>query len=315
MANLSFDGQVAVVTGAGGGLGRCYALEIARLGGAVVVNDLGGSVSGQGGATSHHFADTVVEEIRAAGGRAVASYNDVATAEGGKRIIEAALDNFGRIDAVVANAGNFRMGAVEDTTLDDFMALHAVHVGGSWNVARAAWPHLRAQAYGRIVFTTSSAAMFGNALLPAYGAAKGGVMGLMHALAEAGKPHGILCNAVMPNALSRMTSDIKPGDLGDNPWGRGMARYYDPRYTQGLVAFLASRECTRHHTIFSALGGRIGRTFVGVTDGVIDDALTDPDVVAARLPDIVDAGRGFDVPTDVMDEFRIVAGQRVAAAH
>lgn len=310
MNKVSFDGQAVVVTGAGGGLGRAYALEIARLGGAVVVNDLGGSISGSGRETSRHFADMVAEEIRLSGGQALANYDDIATLEGGQRAIDAALETFGRIDAVIANAGNFRMGSFDEMTLEDLDALHRVHVGGSWNVAKAAWPHMKSAGYGRIVFTTSSAAMFGNGWLTAYGAAKGGVMGLMHALAESGKPLGILCNAVMPNALSRMTADIQPGDIGDNPWIMEMAQYSDPKWTRGLVAFLASSACTVHHNIFSALGGRIGRTFVGVSDGVIDDTLIDPDAVAENLQAILDLDRGFSVPADVMDEFRVVAEHR-----
>jgi NAD(P)-dependent dehydrogenase (short-subunit alcohol dehydrogenase family) len=308
--NVSFEGQVAIVTGAGGGLGGAYSLEIARRGGAVIVNDLGGSVTGKGTESSTSFADKVVEEIHAAGGKAVASYDTVATSEGARRIVEAAMDHFGRVDAIIANAGNLRYGEFESLSVNDLNALLAVHVGGSWNVIQAAWPQMRRRGYGRVVFTTSSAGMLGSGVLSAYGAAKGGVMGLMHGLAEAGKPHGILCNAVMPNAISRMTSDIKPGELGDNPWSAAMGQYFDPRYTAGLVTFLASNACNAHHGIYSVLGGRIGRIFVAVTDGIADDMPLDAESIADNWQTIRDDGRGYAIPANVLDEFRIVAEQR-----
>jgi NAD(P)-dependent dehydrogenase (short-subunit alcohol dehydrogenase family) len=310
MSRVSFEGQVVIVTGAGGGLGSVFSREIARLGGAVVVNDLGGSVTGEGDETSPAYADTVVDAIRVAGGRAVANYDTVASPQGARHIVEAAMDNFGRVDAVIAAAGTMRYGDFESLSLEDLNSLLAVHVGGSWNIAQAVWPEMKRRGYGRVVFAASSAGALGNAQLAAYGAAKGGVIGLMHGLAEAGKPHGILCNALMPNAMSRMTSGFRPGELGDNPWSAALGRYFDPRYTVGLATFLASSACTSHHGIYSALGGRIGRTFIGVTDGVADDTLVDADWVAANWQAICDETRGFTVPTDLTDEFRIVAGQR-----
>lgn len=310
MTGISFEGQVVVVTGGGGGLGSVFAQEIARLGGAVVVNDLGGSVTGEGGETSKSFAGTVVDAIRAAGGQAVANHDTVATPEGARRIVEAAMDNFGRIDAVIANAGNMRYGDFESLSFEDLNSLLAVHVGGSWNIAQAAWPEMKRRGYGRVVFATSSGGALGNAQLAAYGAAKGGVMGLMHGLAEAGKPHGILCNAYMPNAMSRMTSGIKPGELGDNPWSAAMWQYFDPHYTAGLVTFLASSACQTHHGIYSALGGRIGRAFIGITDGFTDDAPIDADTVAANWEAIRDDARGYTIPLNQADEYRIVAEQR-----
>ncbi len=310
MGRISFKGRSVIVTGAGGGLGRAYSLEIARRGGAVIVNDLGGSTTGEAGETSTQYADRVVEEIRGAGGTAVASYDSVATPEGARHIVQAALDHFGRVDAVIANAGTMRYGDFETLGMEDLNALLAVHVGGSWNVIQAAWPQMKQHGYGRVVFTTSSAGMLGNAKLTAYGAAKGAVMGLMHGLAEAGKPHGILCNAVMPNAMSRMTANFKPNDLGENPWSAALGRHFDPSYTAGLVTFLASDACSTHHGIYSACGGRIGRVFVGVTRGIADDAPLDADAVASGWEKIRDAARGYDVPAHIADEFRIVAEQR-----
>lgn len=307
---ISFEGQAVIITGAGGGLGAAYAKEIARRGGGVIVNDFGGSVSGAGSESSTRYADDVVEKITDAGGLAFANYDTVTTPEGARRIGEAALDHFGRIDAVIANAGNFRFGDFESLSFEDLNALLAVHVGGSWNIAQAAWPEMKRRKYGRIVFTTSSAGMLGNAKLAAYGAAKGGVMGLMHGLAEAGLPHGILCNAIMPNAMSRMTSTLKHGDLDDNPWAAAMGRYFDPRYTAGLASFLASGACTTHHGIYSLLGGRLGRTFVAVTRGFAEEATLDAETIAAHWSEVRDDQSGYAIPANVADEFRIVAEQR-----
>lgn len=307
---IRFDGQAVVVTGAGGGLGRAYAIEIAKRGGMVVVNDLGGATTGELGGETPSFADAVVDEIRATGGKAVANYDSVVTTEGGKAIIASALDNFGRIDAVVANAGTMRYGNFEELALEDLNALLAVHVGGSWTVAQAAWPHMKAQGRGRIVFTTSSAGTLGNMALAAYGAAKGAVMGLMHNLAEAGAPHGILCNAIMPNAMSRMTLEMDPSRLGENPWSRLLPQYFDPRYTAGLVTYLASTACTTRHGIYSMLGGRLGRAFIGINHGYMQDDPMDADTIAANWARINDDQAGYGVPANNADEFRIVAQLR-----
>jgi NAD(P)-dependent dehydrogenase (short-subunit alcohol dehydrogenase family) len=309
MSGVSFENRVVVITGAGGGLGRAYALEIARRGGAVLANDLGGSVRGVGQSTG--YADAVVAEVVAAGGRAVANYDDVSTAEGAGRIIQAALDHFGRVDAVILNAGNMRYGPFEQMSEADLDALLAVHVKGSFLVAQAAWPHMKAQGRGRLVLTTSSAGMLGNAALSAYGTAKGGVMGLLHALSEAGVPHGILCNALMPNAWSRMTMDIfetARDALGENPWGAKVAHMMDPAYTAGLAAYLASDVCATSHHIYSALGGRIGRAFVGITDGWQGptDRPSSAEEIAAQIDIICDPEQGYTIPANVADEFRIV---------
>ena len=220
------------------------------------------------------------------------------------------MDNFGRIDAVIANAGNMRFGDFEELNLDDLNSLLAVHVGGSWNIAQAVWPAMKRQGYGRIVFATSSGGALGNARLSAYGAAKGGVMGLMHGLAEAGAPHGIMCNAYMPNAFSRMTSNIKPGQLGENPWAGALAQYLDPSHSVGLVTYLASSACVSHHGIYSTLGGRIGRAFVGIADGFISEKLIDAETVAAQWSVIQDDSLGYSIPIGNTEEWRIVADQR-----
>jgi NAD(P)-dependent dehydrogenase (short-subunit alcohol dehydrogenase family) len=306
---VSFEGQSVVITGAGGGLGRAYALEIARLGGKVVVNDLGGATSGVAGGESTSFADKVVDEIRAAGGTAVANYDSVTTTGGGQAIVQTALDHFGRIDAVIANAGTMRYGDFESLTLEDLNSLLAVHVGGSWTVTQAAWPHMKRQGYGRVVFTTSSGGLLGNPALSAYGAAKGGVMGLMHNLAEAGAPHGIICNGITPNAASRMTMEMSAGELGENPWSAKLPQYFDPRYTAGLVAYLSSNACTTHHGIYSMLCGRVGRAFIGYCDGYIQDAPIDADTIAAHWDRINDDTAGYSIVKNVTDEFRVVVAE------
>lgn len=311
---ISFEGQAVVITGGGGGLGSAFARDIARRGGKVVVNDLGGSTSGHPtngiGEASPGFADKVVAEIREAGGTAIANYDTVTTPEGAEAIIGAALSAFGRVDAVIANAGTMRHGAFEALTLEDLNALLAVHVGGAWTVAQAAWPHMKAQGYGRLVFATSSGGTLGNGYLSAYGAAKGAVMGLMHGLAEAGAPHGILCNAYMPNAMSRMTSEMTGDDLGSNPWSAKFWPYFAPDYTTGLATFLASKACTTHHGIYSALGGRIGRVFIGAVDGVARDEAFSAEDIAADWARINDAQAGYTIPVNQVDEWRIVAEQR-----
>src|SRR3974390_73626 len=189
MLDISFKDQVAIVTGAGGGLGRTYALDIARRGGAVVVNDVGGSVKGPGG--SREMANRVVAEINTAGGRAIANYDSVATWNGAQRIVETAISEFGRVDALINNAGNMRVNMFEDFSDDDLSAILSVHLVGTFNVTKAVWPHMKAQDYGRVVFTSSSTGMYGDKLYACYASAKAGITGLMNVLSLAGKHPGI----------------------------------------------------------------------------------------------------------------------------
>ena len=197
MPSMNFDDQVAIVTGAGGGLGRCHALELARRGASVVVNDLGSAVDGTGASIS--AAQAVVDEITSAGGTAIANGDSVATEEGGAAIVAAAMDAFGQADILINNAGILRDAAFKNMTAEQVDAVISVHLSGAFNVTRAVWPVMREQNYGRIVQTTSGTGLFGNFGQTNYGAAKMGLVGMMHVLAIEGARNGIAINAVAPS--------------------------------------------------------------------------------------------------------------------
>lgn len=314
MAGIRFDGQAVIVTGAGGGLGRSYALDIARRGGCVVVNDLGGSVEGSGG--SRDMADRVVAEIRAAGGRAVASHDDVATEQGAARIAATTLDAFGRVDALINNAGNMRIAWFEDSRAEDLDSLLSVHLLGTYNMTKAVWPHMKQQRYGRVVFTSSSAGMFGHSMQGCYAAAKAGIAGLMNALALEGEPHGILCNALMPNASGRMADKamehMEPKTLAAMaPQLAKIRELMDPGFNTGIAVYLASERCTSTHAMYSSCLGRVARVFVGVTEGWrgAPGAAATAEDIAANIDQIRDPMRGFHMPTSPSDELRIVMSQ------
>jgi NAD(P)-dependent dehydrogenase (short-subunit alcohol dehydrogenase family) len=264
--SIRFDGQVVVVTGAGNGLGKAYALELARRGAAVVVNDLGTGADGRG--ASPAAADQVVEEIRQAGGIATASHASVATREGGESILDTALTHHGRIDALINNAGILRTSPFEEVSDDDLESILAANLKSIFHVTRPALGAMRRQGYGRIVMVTSASALFGHPMMSAYGASKGGVFGAVNSLALAGARDGVLCNAVAPMAFSRMAASVSEEDvrtLGGlyEQLGASMA----PEYVAPLVTFLASRACQVNQAVYGAVGGCFSRIYLTQTRG------------------------------------------------
>lgn len=254
MSEVRFEGRVVIVTGAGGGLGRSHARLFAARGAKVVVNDLGGSVDGRGDDQS--AAQKVVDEIRAAGGEAVASFDGVDTAEGAAKIVERALEAFGGVDVVINNAGILRDVSFHKMTLDDWDAVLRVHLAGTMFVSRAAWPHLRAKGYGRIVNTTSAAGLYGNFGQANYAAAKMGIVGLTKTLAQEGKKYDIRANVIAPVARSRMTETI----LDEATLSK-----LEPALVSPLVAYLASERCAESGEVYAVGGGYVSR--VAVVEG------------------------------------------------
>jgi NAD(P)-dependent dehydrogenase (short-subunit alcohol dehydrogenase family) len=255
---LRLDGRVAVVTGAGAGLGREHALLLARQGAKVVVNDLGGGLDGAG--ADETAAAAVVREIAAAGGEAVASFDSVASEAGAGRIIETALKAFGRLDILVNNAGILRDRTFAKMDLDDFRAVLDVHFWGTLYCTRAAWPILNAQKYGRVVMTTSVSATSGNFGQSNYGAAKEAILGLMRTLALEGARNDVGVNAISPGALTRMTGP----DGADHP----IVRQMDPARVSPAVAWLASERCDVSGMIITAAAGGFGRLHYFESEGV-----------------------------------------------
>lgn len=273
MNELSFDGRVAIVTGAGNGIGRLHALELARRGAWVVVNDLGGAADGTGSSSS--VAESVVAEIMDAGGEAVASVHSVATPEGGAAIVQAAVDSWGKVDVVINNAGILRDAAFKNTTADLLDPILDVHLRGAFNVTRPAWLLMSDQGYGRIVNTSSGSGLFGNFGQANYGAAKMGLIGLTRVLAIEGGRKGIYANAIAPIAKTRMTADIM-GEAGDS---------YAPELVTPVVIYLAHESCDRNGNFYSVGAGKVSRVFIGSTNGIEDPHLT-PEAVAEAIDEI-----------------------------
>jgi NAD(P)-dependent dehydrogenase (short-subunit alcohol dehydrogenase family) len=269
--------RVIVVTGAGGGLGREYALTLAREGASVVVNDLGGARDGSG--AGHNMADQVVDEIKAAGGRAVANYDSVAETEGAENIIKTAIDEFGQVDGVVSNAGILRDGTFHKMTFEAWDAVLKVHLYGGYNVLRAAWPHFREQSFGRVVVATSTSGLFGNFGQANYGAAKLGLVGLIHTLAQEGAKYNIKANAVAPIAATRMTQDILPPEVFEK---------LTPEYVAPVVAYLCTEELPDTDSIFIVGGGKVQRTALFQNDGVTFSSVPSVDDVAGKWGEITD---------------------------
>ncbi|MER6825613.1 SDR family NAD(P)-dependent oxidoreductase [Streptosporangium sp. NPDC000563] len=291
--DLSFDGRVAVVTGAGGGLGRAHALELGRRGARVVVNDMGTSLSGDGVESGR--AAIVVKEIEALGGTAVADVNSVATPEGGEALIQTALSAFGQVDVVVNNAGILRDKTFHNTGPDDVDPVLDVHLKGAFNVTRPAWRVFREQGFGRVVVTSSSAGFYGNFGQASYASAKMGLIGLIKVLAIEGRKYDIKANAIGPVALTRMTEGF------ENP----IADKMDPTLVSSVVAYLCHDSCELSGEVLSAGAGRVARVFVGMTRGYVNDSLSAEDV-RDHLTEIFD-DTGYQVPGNSMAEMELLA--------
>ncbi|WP_127784517.1 SDR family NAD(P)-dependent oxidoreductase [Rhodococcus sp. X156] len=295
MSEITFDDRVAIVTGAGGGLGRAYALELAARGAAVVVNDLGGSVNGVGGSDS--AAQKVVDEIVAKGGRAAANHDSVSTPEGGAAIVQTAIDSFGKVDIVINNAGILRDKSFLKMSWEDLDAVLDVHLRGAFYVSQPAFANMKEHGYGRFVFTASNAGVFGNFGQANYGAAKAGLVGLSNVLAIEGAKSNIKSNVIMPVAYTRMTEELL-GANGDQ---------FSPELVVPMTVFLASEASELTHEAFSALGGRYARVFTGLTPGWFAGKGAKPSVedIAANLEQI-EKQDGYIVPTSIADELQSV---------
>jgi NAD(P)-dependent dehydrogenase (short-subunit alcohol dehydrogenase family) len=293
---INFDGRVAVITGAGGGLGREYALELARRGARVVINDLGGAVDGSG--SSQKAADVVVEEIEGSGGEAVASYDSVANREGGAAIIQTAVDTFGSVDIVINNAGILRDKSFANMTLDEVEAVLDVHLKGAFYVSHPAFKVMKERGYGRFVHTSSASGLFGNFGQANYGAAKAGLVGLSNVLAIEGAKYNIKSNAVAPTARTRMTEEL----LGP------FVDLFDPRQVMPMVVYLASEQNELTHEIFSVGGGRYARVFIGTNTGWFSGQGVVPTVEAMsdHLDEIRDVSE-YTTPLNNNEELAILA--------
>ncbi len=252
---VSLDNRVVVITGAGGGLGRCHALLMAERGARIVVNDLGGTADGQG--SDESAANKVVAEIEEKGGVAVANHDSVATPEGGEAIVQTALDEFGQVDVVVNNAGILRDQSFAKMTPEAIDGVIDVHLKGSFHVSRPAFAAMKEQGYGRFIHTTSAAGLFGNFGQANYGAAKMGLVGLSNVIAVEGRKYNINSNVIAPLAKTRMTEELM-GPMADS---------VQPEQVSAMVAYLGSEQCELTHEVYSVGGGRIARVFVGLGPG------------------------------------------------
>ena len=297
MNRIHFDGQVAVVTGAGGGLGRAYALELASRGARVVVNDFGGTRDGAGSG-DRSPADRVVEEIKKMGGEAVANYDNVATVEGGKNIVRSAVDAFGGVDILVNNAGILRDKSFSKMEPDAWDAVMAVHLDGAYHVTRPAFAVMKEKGYGRIVMTTSAAGLYGNFGQTNYSAAKMALVGMMNTLKLEGAKYDVRVNTVAPLAASRLTEDILPPD---------MFQKMKPELVAPLVVYLCSDRCSESGTIFNTGMGYVNRAAVMTGPGAAIGDLAHPPTPEqihenwARINTMQDAKPLADLTSALMD--------------
>ena len=289
MSGINFENKTVVVTGAGNGLGKAYALEFANRGANVVVNDIGGSVTGDG--SENAPADVVVEEINSSGGSAVANYDSVATKKGGESIIETALSNFGSVDAVVNNAGILRDKSFAKMEEDDLNAIIDVHLKGTFFVCQPAFIQMKEQGYGRFVNVSSPSGLFGNFGQLNYAAAKMGIVGLTNVLSLEGAKYNIKANVIAPNAATRMTETL---------FGEDMSKLLTVDNITPLVVYLASEQCEITHEIFSAGGGRFARIGISTDVGYFNATAKAEDIFA-NIDEIRDLSNSI-YPTSLADE-------------
>ncbi len=273
MEEMRFDGRVAVITGAGRGLGRAYALLLAARGAKVVVNDLGGAIRGDLDAPGADIsvAQSVVDEIVAAGGEAIANTDSVATPEGGKAIVQAALDKWGRIDVLVHNAGNVRYGSIRELSSGDLHAVLDVHLLGAFHVVQAAFGPMCDAGYGRIVLTSSVGGLYGNERCVNYGISKSAMLGLNNIAALEGEEHNVKCNVIVPGAVTRMAEGL---DISQYP-------PMEPELVAPVVGWLSHEQCPVTGEMIASMAGRVARMFVAETEGVYRPHWTIEDVAAA----------------------------------
>jgi NAD(P)-dependent dehydrogenase (short-subunit alcohol dehydrogenase family) len=303
---ISFDGQVVIVTGAGQGLGRTYALELGRRGAAVIVNDVGQAADGQGSA-----AEAVVAQIKAAGGKAVASHDSVATPESGRAIVDLAVASFGTVDAVIHNAGVWRHKLYEEMTPDQLDPVLDVHLRGAVFVTQPAWSIMQAKGYGRIVLTSSSAGAFGRVSGTNYCSAKAGLLGLGRALSLEGGPHGIRTNCLLPVAPF-MKLGTAPPNLTGQVLQSGLPQADSgPEFVTPMAIYLASAACSVNGEAFSAGGRRFGRVFIGVADGWVGPpgAPASAEDIEAHLAEIEDLS-SFATPGSAFEELGVIGRLR-----
>jgi NAD(P)-dependent dehydrogenase (short-subunit alcohol dehydrogenase family) len=279
MPEARFDGRVAVITGAGRGLGRAYALLLGSKGAKVVVNDPGGGLSGEGADAGP--AEATAREIRAAGGEAVACTDSVATPEGGERIIAAALERYGRIDILIHNAGIVRSASLKAMTQEDFDAVLDVHLRGAFHVLRPAFPVMCAAGYGRIVLTSSIGGLYGNHHVANYGVAKAGLIGLRNVAALEGAAEGVKCNLIVPGAVTRMAEGL---DTSAYP-------AMGPELVAPVAGWLAHEACSITGEMLVSIAGRVARAFVAESPGIYR-----PDWTIEAVGEAMDAIRCTDSP-------------------
>ncbi len=291
MSEVRFDGRVAVITGAGGGLGRAYALLLSSRGAKVVVNDLGGSFDGVGADT--RAAQLVVDEIKAAGGEAAPSYDSVSDPESAENIIKTAVDAFGKVDILINNAGILRDKSLLKMSLEDYRLVMSVHMDGTYFCTKAAFPIMREQGYGRIVNTASGTGVYGNFGQANYGAAKMGIVGFTNCIKQEGAKYNILANVIVPQAGTRMTATVLPPNVVDK---------LKPDYVAPIVGWLVSEQCNVSGQLYMAGAGYYSRSAITEGPGVFLDpegTITIEDVVE-KLPQIqsLEGGREYGSVTE-----------------